>query len=108
MALDKITQGRWTLYEGVKETPRLQISASGNTLVYIGWAARPDSGDGAYLTPTQAESVANARMMTAAPALFEALQDLLGWESIAPQELIDTAKNAIHLAEFGAREESLK
>ena len=41
---------------------------------------------------------ADARLIAAAPDLLEALEELLGWETHAPQDAIDAARAAVRKA----------
>ena len=41
---------------------------------------------------------ADACLIAAAPDLFEALEDLLGWQTHAPQEVVDAARAAVKKA----------
>jgi hypothetical protein len=45
------------------------------------------------------ESAANARLIAAAPDLLEALTDLLGWQTLAPDDVVAAARAAITKAE---------
>jgi hypothetical protein len=45
------------------------------------------------------ESAANARLIAAAPELLEALTDLLGWQTLAPDDVVAAARAAIARAE---------
>jgi hypothetical protein len=45
------------------------------------------------------ESAANARLIAAAPDLLEALTDLLGWQTLAPDDVVAAARAAIDKAE---------
>jgi len=43
--------------------------------------------------------IKNARLIAAAPDLLEALNDLLGWQTLAPDDVIAAARAAIAKAE---------
>jgi hypothetical protein len=45
------------------------------------------------------ENEANARLIAAAPDLLEALTDLLGWQTLAPDDVVAAARAAIAKAE---------
>ena len=47
------------------------------------------------LTATHKEWEANAHLIAAAPELLEALEELLGWECLAPIEAYENARDAI-------------
>jgi len=48
-----------------------------------------------HLGRSNKEMAANARLIAAAPEMLEALQELVGWVTTAPQKYVDAANAAI-------------
>ena len=53
------------------------------------------SADGEYGGWMNDPNEPNARLIAAAPDLLEALVDLLGWQTLAPHDVVDRARAAI-------------
>ena len=94
--MSKHTPGPWTMSRpmgtGHLEGREPWFRVSADRTLHLQVAACPDG----YVA---GENEANARLIAAAPDLLEALTDLLGWQTLAPDDVVAAARAAIAKAE---------
>ena len=94
--MSKHTPGPWTMSRpmgtGHLEGREPWFWVSADRTLHLQVAACPDG----YVA---GENEANARLIAAAPDLLEALTDLLGWQTLAPDDVVAAARAAIAKAE---------
>ena len=89
------TQGPWEPRKGYLGW---HIHAPHASDVQLAWVAENSvyGKDGHKVSPDECE--ANARVMAASSHLLAALQELVGWQTTAPQRVLEDAHAAIELA----------
>jgi hypothetical protein len=84
---EKFTPGPWRVTEPNGAGNGMRIESAGD------WPRLPEAWLGFRCTGE--EQQANAALISAAPDLCEALEDLLGWQSLAPADVLEKAKLAL-------------
>jgi hypothetical protein len=93
--MTKHTPGPWLNYGRVSTTGLLYSAVAAKTLIAKVYSE--SYGD-------QEQERANARLIAAAPDLLDALIELVGWQTTAPDSCVDQALNAIEKTLNGSAE----